>query len=259
MSSTEAVGADGEDGGAGPHEFVGSFFGIIIVYAAACGVPAVEGVAGGGVSGVGDRFIELTVHDSCEGAVLVDHARESIGERWVFDSVKDNGADCDLTRVRFAAGLSRDNTREKVDIRLCSGGDGADGNTEGAEGEGACCARLGYSLLFLEAKDSLTGLFAVVACDVVVEEAAFGEFFLNSLDLRAAGADGRECRYIISVGKGAGCQSYDRYYKKKDSTGLEKILEIGHIFAPLKKYSEVIMGQNTGKYAGFQIIFYNKN
>ena len=76
----------------------------------------VWGVARGGVGACGYLLIELPVVKAGKGAVLVDHARNGIGERGVFNAVEHYRAHSHLTEIRLAARLGGYYTREQVVI-----------------------------------------------------------------------------------------------------------------------------------------------
>ena len=88
--------------------------GVVIVDRAAGRIPAVHGVLCGLERGIGDRLIELAVHDGGKRAFLVDHARDGVRERRVLDPVEDDGAYRDLTVIGFAARLGGNDLCQQI-------------------------------------------------------------------------------------------------------------------------------------------------
>ena len=88
--------------------------GIEIVDAAVGWVPAVERVLCGAKRGVVWREIDLSVINCCERATLVDDARDCVREVGVLHAVENDGADCDLPSVGFAARFGVDGLGKQI-------------------------------------------------------------------------------------------------------------------------------------------------
>ena len=127
-SVAEAVVSDNHYGGTRVHKGIGGFVGVVIVDAAAGGIPAVKGVPCCPVCRIRHRFVELTVNNGGEGAVLIDYSRKGIGEGGVLNSVKDNRSYRNLSGVRLAAGFGRDNSGKQIDVSFGGGRNSADCN-----------------------------------------------------------------------------------------------------------------------------------
>ena len=83
-SGTENMSPNGVDHRAGTNPFVGSRFRIVIINGAAGRIPSVKGVLSGPISTFCHRLIKLTVVQTGEGAVLINHAGDGVGKRGVF-------------------------------------------------------------------------------------------------------------------------------------------------------------------------------
>ena len=102
------MGAYSDDDGAGPHEGIGRFGGVVVVYTAVGGIPAVKGVTGSGIGAVGYGLVYLPVNDRSKRAVLVDNARKGVGEGRVLDTVEYHSSYGYLPRVWLTAGFGGD-------------------------------------------------------------------------------------------------------------------------------------------------------
>ena len=94
--------ADGCGDRQGADPLIFCCFRIVIINASAGGIPAVKRVSCRIISGGGNRLIDLSVNNGGKGSVLVDYAGERVGERGMFDPVQNNGADGNLTGIRFS-------------------------------------------------------------------------------------------------------------------------------------------------------------
>lgn len=93
------------DNGTGEDPLTGSFGRIIIVWSAAGGVAAVDGVTGGTIGGVCNRRIYPAVIQTGESAGLIDDACQGIGKAGVCHSIENHRAHRNLTGIRFSSGF----------------------------------------------------------------------------------------------------------------------------------------------------------
>lgn len=110
------------DEGTGPDPAAGCGAGIKIIDGSAAGVGAVERLPGGPDGGFGHRLVDLPIVHAGEGARLIDHSRDGVGEGGVAHPVEDHGAHRHLAAVGLAPGLRRDDTGQQIHAVALTGG-----------------------------------------------------------------------------------------------------------------------------------------
>lgn len=188
-SGAEQVLPDAGDDRTGTNPAVGGLVRVVIVESAAGGVGAVERIPCSATGRVGDRFVDLTIGDGGEGSGLVDDAGDAVGEGGGFHPIEDNGADSDLTDIRFSAGFGGDDAGKQFQIGIgnrCAGG--RRGNANQFEGFPVGNTGSGQTVFLLEAFDRFGGLGAVIAGDFAGEVTPGFEAGLYFGDLLSAGA-----------------------------------------------------------------------
>ena len=168
--------------------------GVVVIEAAAGGVPAVQGVQrgadGGGVRGV----VDGAVADAAERAGLVDHAGDGVGKGRAGHPVQHHRRHGHLALVGLAPGLGVHQLGQQPVVGGDDRGRGrrhaaaGEGDAHGGGGGGAHAPVGGQAVLALEGDHRLAGLFAVFAVRRAGEVAPLDQLLLHLGHVAAAGA-----------------------------------------------------------------------
>ena len=188
---------DGGDDRPGPDPLVGRGLGVVVVDRAARRIPAVEGVLRRPEGALRHRLVELPVIQAGKGPLLVNHAREGVGEGGVPHPVEHDGAHRHLSGIGLASGLRGNQPGQEVVVaRAVPAGTAAPaGSARGGEdSHGLERRRPGYAVgdepvLFLEPDHCVPGFGAVNPIHPVVQIAPVFQLGLDLPDFLALGAD----------------------------------------------------------------------